>query len=146
MSEEQIQLKKALKKIADHLSRRSHSEEELRLKLSKTFPVHLVEKALEQAKQNSWLETEKELSEKVVTSLNKKNKSWSYIKNYLCEKKLPLPPYDRETELMKAKNLLVKKCSDFKNSAPEQKIKLKRFLAYRGFEKDIMEELLEQSY
>ena len=108
MSEEQIQLKNALKKIADYLSRRSHSEKELVVKLSKTFPLKIIRKALEQAKQNNWLETPQELSEKVMEKLNKKNKSWSYIKNYLYEKDLPLPSYDKEKELIKAKNLLKK--------------------------------------
>ena len=142
MSEEQIEFKKALKKIADYLSRRSHSEKELTLKLSKIFSVKVIEKALEKAKQNNWLESEKELSEKVVASLHKKNKSWSYIQNYLWKKALPLPPYDKEKELAKAKNILIKKRASLKNLSYEEKTKLKQFLAYRGFERAIVEELL----
>ena len=142
MSEEQIQLKNALKKIADYLSRRSHSEKELLTKLSKTFPLEIIKKSLKQAKQNNWLENPQELSEKVMEQLNKKNKSWNYIKNYLYEKALPLPSYDREKELIKAENLL-KKYGSLKNLAFEKKIKLKQFLGYRGFEKEIADELLE---
>lgn len=142
MSKEPLELKQALKKIADYLSQRSHSEKELGLKLSKKFPPDVIEQALEKAKQDKWLECPMELSEKVTTQLNEKNKSWSYIKNYLREKDLPTPNYDREKELSKARNLLTKKYVLFKELSYEKKIKMKQFLAYRGFEKSIADELL----
>ena len=141
MSEEQEELKRILKKLADYLSRRSHSKKELRLKLSKKFSLKLIDQALEKAKRNNWLETEEELSEKLVASLHKKNKSWNYIKNYFYEKDLPLPPYEREKELEKATNLVSRKFGSLKELSFEQKTKLKQFLAYRGFEKTIVDDL-----
>ncbi len=141
MSEEQALFKKALKKIADSLSRRSHSKKELALKLSKMFSAEIIEKALERAEQNGWLESPQELSQKTANSLHKKNKSWSYIKNYLNTKDLPLPPYDREQELVKAGNLL-KKYGPLKDWPFEKKAKLKQFLSYRGFEEEIADDLL----
>ena len=141
MAEEQ-QLKKALKKVADYLSRRSHSEKELITKLFKTFPLETIKKALKEAKQKKWLENPQELSEKLVENLHKKNKSWNYIKNYLCEKDLPLPPYNREKESIKAGNLL-KKHGSLKILSPEKKVKLKQFLGCRGFEEEIADELLD---
>ncbi len=142
MSEEQEEFKKALKQIAGYLSRRSHSEKELVLKLSKQFSSNIVDKALEKARQNHWLENTEELAEKTAESLHKKNKSWSYIKKYLVEKDLPLPPYDKERELAKAKNLLLKKQGFLNNLSYEEKINLKQFLSYRGFEEGIVQELL----
>ena len=143
MPEDSMPFKKAVKKIADYLSRRSYSEAELRLKLSKTFSLELVEKALQQARQNHWLKDAQELSKEVAENLHKKNKSWSYIKNYLFKKDLPLPPYDREKELVKAESLLTKKEGSLKNLSLEKKRKLQLFLAYRGFEENIVRELLE---
>ena len=142
MSEDPVEFTKALKKIADHLSRRSHSEKELVLKLSKTFPLNVIEKAIGKAKQNHWLETAQELSEKVSTKLHKKNKSWNYIKNYLCERELPLPDYDREKEVKKAKALLMKKYKSLEKLSSEEKRKLKQFLAYRGFEEAVVQDIL----
>ena len=142
MSEEQTEFKKALKKMADCLSRRPHSEKELRFKLSKKFSPYIIEQALEKAKQNNWLETEEELSEKIADDLHKKNKSWSYIEGYLHEKGLPIPPYKREKELTKAKNLLIKKQAVLTNLSNEEKMRLKQFLTYRGFERDVVEVLL----
>ena len=143
MPEDTTQLKKAVKKLADYLSRRSYSLAELKLKLSKTFSINIVEKALQKAQQNQWLESPQELSKKVTNTLHNKNKSWNYIKNYLLKKKLPLPPYDNQKELAKAQNLLAKKAEDLKNLSFEQKRKLKLFLAYRGFEQNIVSELLD---
>lgn len=142
MSEEQTELKKALKKIADYLSRRSHSEKELALKLSKTFSLKIIEKALKTAKQNNWLESVQDLSEKVAADLHKKNKGWNYIQTYLCEKGLSPPPYDREKELAKAKILIIKKYKSFKNFSGEEKNKIKQFLFYRGFEEIVVEDIL----
>ena len=143
MSEEQRGLKQAIKKIAGYLSRRPHSEKELSLKLSKTFSLEIIEQALKTAKQNQWLEAEKELAENTVAYLNDKNKSWNYIKNYLSEKSIPLTEYDRERELSKAKNLLEKKQGALKNLSYKEKIQLKQFLFYRGFEESIVDDLLD---
>ena len=137
-----MQFKKAVKKIADYLSRRSYSEAELKLKLSKTFSLEIIERALRQAKQNHWLEDAQELSKRVAENLHKKNKSWKYIKNYLFKKDLPLPPYDREKELIKAESLLTKKEASLKNLSLDKKRKLQLFLAYRGFEENIVREIL----
>ena len=142
MSEEQIEFKKALKKMADCLSRRPHSEKELKLKLSKIFSLNVIEQALEKAKQNNWLETEEELSEKIADDLHKKNKSWSYIEGCLHKKGLPIPPYKREKELTKAKNLLIKKQAVLTNLSNEEKMRLKQFLTYRGFERGVVVALL----
>lgn len=146
MSEEN----QALKKIADCLSRRSHSEKELLNKLSKKFPLAVARQALEKAKKNQWLESPLELSERTVAELHNKNKSWAYIRTYLKQKDLPLPSFDHERELLKAQNLLLKKQRSLKAVSSvelrdlpfKEKAKLKQFLSYRGFEKSIADELL----
>ena len=138
------ELKKAIKKIADCLSRRSHSEKELKFKLAKKFPSTVIEEALNKAKQNRWLETPQDLAEKTANSLHKKNKSWHYIKAYLQKKGLPPPSYCIKKELIKAERLLIKKQGSLKGLSFEETIKLKKILAYRGFEQNIANKLLDQ--
>ena len=73
--------------------------------------------------------------------LDKKNKSWAYIKTYLRDKELPLPSYNREKELEKAERLLNKLLREDSQKTPLQ---LKRLLANRGFERVIVETALKE--
>ena len=137
MSEEL--LKQAVQKIAKLLSFRSHSEKELKQKLSKKFSKEIIEQALDEAKQKNWLEPALELSQKIKEQLNKKNKSWFYIKSYLKEKELPLLAYSKKDEIKKTVNLLKKLMRD---NPKKTKIQMRRFLANRFFETDVIEEAL----
>ena len=137
-------LKQALQKIAQYLSFRSHSEKELRQKLSKNFSANLIEKSLELAKQKSWLEEPLEIAKKTAKKLHQKNKSWAYIKKYLQEKSLPLPEYDENKEKEKLKRILTKKQFKLTELSYKEKLQIKQFLAYRSFEPHIVEELLKE--
>ncbi len=142
MPEKSTDQKKALKKIADLLSRRSHSKKEIVFKLSKKFSSLVIEQALKEAQQKKWIESEKDLCEKVVESLHKKNKSWRYMKNFLFQKGLPIPPYDEDRELEKAKNLLSKKSLTLGQLSDKEKaLRLRNFLFYKGFEEEILRKL-----
>ena len=63
------ELEVAVKKIAYYLSFRSHSEKELKQKLSKKFSSALIEKSLKLAKEKKWLEEPLELSQKNVSNV-----------------------------------------------------------------------------
>ena len=134
-------LQKAVGKIANYLSCRSHSEKELRDKLKSHFSSDLIDEALSEAKQKKWLEDPYELTIQVKARLDSKNKSWGYIKKYLQSKGLPLPDYDREKELIKIKNLLIIKKIDALDY--NESLKLKRFLSYRLFEPDLISQAIE---
>ena len=134
-------LQKAVGKIANYLSHRSHSEKELRDKLKSHFSSDLIDEALSEAKQKKWLEDPYELTIQVKNRLDNKNKSWGYIKKYLQSKGLPLPDYDKEKEMIKIKNLLIKKKTDGLDY--NEILKLKRFLSYRLFEPDLISQALE---
>ena len=138
---EEEKLKQALEKIAQYLSRRSHSKKELEQKLRRFFPIAIIETALDQAEKKKWLEEPMEIALKTAESLHNKKKSWAYIKRYLQKKELPLPEYDREKEKEKIKKLLVKKKELLEAS---HKNKLKQFLAYKAFEASLIEESLEE--
>ncbi|MCY4321111.1 MAG: hypothetical protein OXC37_01715 [Bdellovibrionaceae bacterium] len=141
-SKEKKQLNQAIKKISQYLNHRSHSEKELKKKLSKTFSSRIIEKSLEQAKERNWLEPPLELSKKILETLNKKNKSWKYIQSYLMSKELPLPIYSKEKEIEKAQNLIQKFSQ---NSHKKPVLQIKQYLANRSFESDIIDELLKES-
>ena len=134
-------LQQALKKIAQYLSVRSHSKKELKQKLSKKFSADIIEKSLELAEQKNWLEEPLELSQKIAGQLNRKNKSWLYIKAYLKNRELPLPPYNKEEELEKAERLLKK---TLQNSSKKDSLQIQRFLVNRLFEINIIETVLEK--
>ena len=137
LKKEQVQ--QAITKIANHQSRRSHSVKELSFKLSKKFSPEVIDLALTYAKNNKWLELETELCQKELERLNKNNKSWLYIKKHFKKRGLPLPPYHRDTEKQKIKQLLIKK-----QAFVSDKQKLKQFLAYRAFEATLVAETLSE--
>ena len=140
-SKEKKQLNTAIKKIKLYLSNRSHSEKELKQKLSTKFPENIIKVVLQLAKQKKWLESPAELSKKISETLHQKNKSWRYIQSYLKNKELPLPLYRKKKEIKKAKNLLYK-LSHFHKKTP---IQMRQYLVNRSFETDIIDELLEES-
>ena len=140
-------LSEASAKIAHYLSRRSHSEKELRDKLKSHFASDLIEEAVETAKDKKWLEDPYELAVQVKSRLDEKNKSWRFISSYLKQKGLPLPDYDREIEKAKIKKLLEKKKQKVSKQDPEsfqENLKIKRFLSYRLFDPELISQVLEE--
>jgi len=102
--------KAAITWVQDYLSRRPHSEKELLEKLlKKGFDRGLALEAIALARERKWLESPEELSEKVYTEWDKKNKSHAWITQYLDEKGLPSPDYDQRREIEKATYQLRKK-------------------------------------
>lgn len=141
MQKSKTELNKILKQACLLLQKRPHSPQELYTKLVRKYPSSLCKQVIQMAQAKKWLLPEQDLTMQIALSLEKKNKSWSYIKQYLETKKLPLPPYNEEKEREKAHNLISKK---FQNSQPslEIKNKMRRLLAYRGFEEELIEAVL----
>lgn len=82
--------KEALYWVQDYLARRPHSESELVEKLKKKdFDEETCLRAVEFAKKSNWIEDPFEMAKKVYSEWDRKNKSHSWIKNYLYEKGLP---------------------------------------------------------
>lgn len=133
-------LSQCLQSLKNFLARRSHSKKELREKLSRRFDPKLVSEALLQAQARGWLESEEEIAEKILHHLHRKNKSWSFIKNYLLEKGLPLPEYNGEKEREKARQVLIKKFPQ--NLSFKEKQRAFQLLSRRGFEESMIRGLL----
>jgi regulatory protein len=126
----------AITKLMDYLARRSHSERELRDKLSEKFTEQEVEDALTYAQEQNWLEDPVELSQRVSAQLHQKNKGHLYISHYLQKK--GLPPVDRQPELE------YKKAQDIAEAYQDlNREKLARKLHSRGFDNETIWQVLK---
>jgi SOS response regulatory protein OraA/RecX len=130
----------ALKDLADLLAIRSHSESELRPKLLRQHTEEAVEDALRIAKSKNWIESEAELAARVAASLAAKGKGHAFIADYLEAKGLSAPVRDSNVEIEKARELIKSKLAkagsfDY-DLSDEEKRKLFRFLAGRGFDEE----------
>lgn len=121
--------------VMDLISRREHSEKELKQKLKKReFSNEEIEKALLKAKDHAWLGKPDEVASRFANQLHRKNKGIHFINKTLNEKGLPPVSRDEILELEKAKKLVKAKYTRFSDFTKEEKLKVMRFLASRGFD------------
>lgn len=131
----QLSLSDAKKKIMDFVARRDHSEEERRKKLSLRCEPKIVDQAIEWAKEQNWLAQPEVLSEKFAEQLSRRGKGIRKSNQKLKELGLGAVKADKETELEKARRLVLNKRSaeDFRGLGFQESQKLKakimRYLA-----------------
>jgi regulatory protein len=148
----QLSLSDAKKKIMDFVARRDHSEKELRKKLSLRCEPEIVDQAIEWAKEQNWLAQPEVLSEKFAEQLSRRGKGIRKINQKLKELGLGAVKADKETELEKAKRLVLNKWSaeDFRGLGFQESQKLKakimRYLIARGYESDIVSNILKNEF
>ena len=135
------------RKMMDLIARREHSETELRQKLSAKFSAEgsfddLIEEVLETAKAQKWIGESSEQAQRVVDQLHSRGKGIEYINAYLQEKGLPTVAADNDLELKKALDLVKNKYSAEHEFSLEQKAKMARFLASRGFDSDTVRKVI----
>lgn len=127
----------AYDKLIDYLSRRDHSEFELRNKLlQKGFADAEIDEALEKVKTKGFLAEPQELAEKAADALHRKLKGILYIQEYLKSKNLPTVGVDWEFELEKAEKLAHKQFRD--------QDALFRFLSNRGFAESTIDKVVNK--
>lgn len=149
MSNDKINKKKktsAIDRLMRYLARRDHSEKELIEKLSKFYPDDEIQEALEFARKSNWLTPSQILSQRLFENLNKKGKSNSYIQQALKKKGLSHAALNDDDEAHKAYDLVIKQFG--KNSVKEynKKIKIMRWLAYRGYSSHIIGKVLNEEF
>ena len=140
----------ARNKMMDMLSRRDHSELEVRKKLRGKFEPDEIEAAIFYGKDRGWLPdseiAQTQLAEKAAQSLHRKKKGINYINHFLSERGLPQVRPDDELELEKALSLVENKNFRWSSldSEKKQKVKAKlgRFLQARGFESAIVRKVI----
>jgi regulatory protein len=133
----------AFNTVMDLLSRRDHSERELRRKLrEREFTDEEIQSALEKAKDQKWMQAPQNLSEQFAGQLHRKNKGIHYINSTLAEKGLPPVQRDESLELEKAIKLVKTKYLNVSQMSREEKAKVGRFLASRGFDSSIVRKVI----
>ena len=152
-----LEFKQRLKrKIMDLLAMRDHSEKEIRTKLTQSARrwalineeerPQLLEEGLAQAiamaKESNWMGEPTKLTEAFSQSLHRKNKGIMYINHYLKEKGLPTIEADRDLELEKALALVKNKYPTTEKFSREDKARVARFLASRGFDSDTVRKVI----
>ena len=124
---------RALDSLTRYLAQRDHSRHELKTKLSRRFENDLVELLIREAEERGWLLDEAAIAERLVLSLERKLKSRRYIEEQLRKRRLPVPPSDHEAESERARAVAERKFGSVHGLKYEEKIKVIRFLKYRGF-------------
>ncbi|MFS4458491.1 regulatory protein RecX [Bdellovibrio sp. HCB2-146] len=137
----------AKRKVMDLLSRRDHSEQELRIKLRDKFSEvedsdNVIDEAIEFAKDSKWLGDPQELSYRMADMLHRRNKGIIYINNYLREKGLPAVETDRALELEKALTIVKNKYDENYEFSREEQARVGRLLASRGFDSETVRKVL----
>ena len=122
----------AIAKIFDLQGRRSHSEKELRAKLSKFFSKEEIEEALLYAKDHRLIDDPQELSERVAEGLRRKGKGIRFVNGYLAQKGLP-PVKNNDQEEIEVASTLLSKLKGRSKSKNGDKQKWALMLARRGF-------------
>ncbi len=133
---------KAYESLTRRLGARDHSEKELRDKLIVRFPMELVEEMIALAKKNNWLADPQVLAARTTERLAAKGKGSLYIAQHLKKIGLPLVSVDRDRELEFARELAARKFGDITKLKFEQKPKVMRFLVSRGYNRDIVNQVI----
>ena len=136
----------------DYVANRDHSEKELRQKMELQCEANIIEEALSWAKSQKWLATAEDLTAKVSEQLHQRGQGIHLINQKLEAKGLPSVEATSDQEFSKACHLVLAKWpkSAFNDltSAESQKLKAKimRFLISRGYELEIVEQILKNEY
>ncbi len=125
-----------LHKIADYLARRDHSPKEIldKLERKKVFTTNEILSGIKKAQDAGWFLPDDELALKVHAHLVRKGKSHKYIEQYLKTKGLPSTAFDRSEEVQTIRRHLEKKFQTFANLEYDDKQKVLRSLAQKGFD------------
>jgi regulatory protein len=144
MSETKIAAKK---KIMELLASRDHSEQELRSKLRGTFAddeggLEAIDEAISFASDKNWLGDPADHSARLADTFHRRNKGICYINGYLEEKGLPTIETDSALELEKAMAIVTNKFEENYKFSREDKARVGRLLASRGFDSETVRKVI----
>ena len=136
--------KNILEKLKTYLRYRTHSEYELKCKLTKHFNNQEIIKALQWARDHKWLPEPKETAAQLADELHRKKKGWLFIQATLKKKQLPSVQRQEHLEEDKCRWWIKKKISTLENYPDNVIQKIYRFLSYRGFEENIIKKVVHE--
>jgi regulatory protein len=136
-------------KMMDYLAHREHSEKELREKLNQQFSPEEIDAAIEYGKKHAWIPSSSQelqaLSNQAADALHRKKKGILYINSFLQQKGLPEVQPNSSLELEKAQDLVKNKYKK-EPSSNKRDQQIARFLASRGFDSDIIEQVVQDLF
>ncbi|UYL10136.1 recombination regulator RecX [Bdellovibrio sp. SKB1291214] len=137
----------AKRKIMDLLATREHSEQELRSKLHGKFVdeedgLEAIEEAISFASEKKWLGDPADHASRLAETLHRRNKGICYINSYLEEKGLPAVETDSALELEKAMAIVMNKFEENYKFSREDKARVGRLLASRGFDSETVRKVI----
>lgn len=137
----------AKRKVMDLVAMRDHSEKELRKKLREKFSdedslEEIIDEAIDYAKDNNWIGDPTDLAYRMADMLHRRRKGIHYINNYLREKGLPAVESDRDLELEKALAIVKNKYEEDFEYSREEKARVARMLASRGFDSETVRKVI----
>ena len=145
-----LTLPEAKKKLMDFVARRDHTEKELAKKLARYCDAETIQKTLDWATKQNWLASPEKLRTQFVTQLERRGKGIRQINQKLKELGLDSVKSDKNSELKKAKKLVLTKWSidcfrglDYKE-IQKLKAQISRFLISRGYESDTINLILNK--
>lgn len=147
-----LTVEEAKRKLMDLVAGRDHTEKELRSKLVRYTDEATAEETIQWAQKQNWLASSEKLKEDWAEKLSRKGKGVKQINQKLQALGLDTIKASAEDELAKARRLALAKWSaeDFKNTDPAEaqklKIKIMRYLAARGFEAQIINQILKNDF
>lgn len=141
---ERSELGRAREALTRYLARRDHSARELSVKLARRFEPDVIEQALEWALEKKLLVAEKDLARRVDASLGRQLKSHRQIRATLQKRGLPATAEDREAELEKIRRLMEKRFQFVGKMSYEDRVKVYRYLKYRGFNDSLIKQVLNE--
>lgn len=142
--DEKNEYARALDSLTRYLALRDHSLYELKTKLGRRFSPELIERLLQEAQENGWLQPEEQIAERLALALARRHKSRRYIEGQLRKRGLPIPaPTGLEDEYESVRHLVQRKFGTDELSF-EDKAKAYRFLRYRGFKDSVIRQVLNE--
>lgn len=147
-----LTVEEAKRKLMDLVAGRDHTEKELRTKLAKYTDEETAEETIQWAQKQNWLASSEKLKQDWAEKLSRKGKGVKQINQKLEVLGLETIKASAEDELEKARRLALAKWSaeDFKNTdqteAQKLKVKIMRYLAARGFEASIINQILKNDF
>ncbi len=134
--------KSAFDRLVGYLSRRDHTVRELSQKLSRYHEFDEIEEAILKADRLKLLPDPKNFAERLSKHLLSRGKGKRYISAYLKKKGLPATPISPEDELEKAKKIVVNQLLFEPPFTYEQKQKIFRYLGNRGFDSQVVRQVM----
>lgn len=126
------------------LTRRDHSEKEIREKLKQRFDAQTISEVIEKLDSYGFLKEPEELARLWARALGAKGRGHRRISQELKKRGLPPIEFDDEDESARCREVFMKRFKSPSFLEMEDRAKAYRYLTYRGFNPDTIKRILNE--